>query len=323
MNILLSIHLYPPQHNCGAEYMIHRIAKHLQKKGHSIRVLLHQANHYKIVNNYVFDDIDVFPPNPNVIENLFNWCDCVFTHLDYTKWTISMSAIKKKPLFHLIHNSHLYPEIVDAERNQHIVYNSEWLKNLLQYKFDNFTINPPVDYKHFDSAVDPINNKYITLINLNENKGGKIFEQIARALPNKQFLGVLGSYDEQIKPNLDNLTIVPNTSYIQDVYNQTKILLMPSKYESWGMTASEAMCYGIPVICTEAEGLKENCDKAGIYVKDRESIKEWVNAIIKLDEEKEYKKASRKARNRAIEQEPNAKLDKFEYWVREMVYKYK
>lgn len=323
MNILLSIHLYPPKHNCGAEYMIHRIAKHLQSKGHHIRVLLHQANYYKITNNYVFDGIDVFPPTPNVIENLFHWANAVFTHLDYTKWSVSMAAIKKKPLFHLIHNSHPYPEIIYAERNQHIVYNSEWLKNELQYKFDNFTINPPVDYSTFYSDKDASENEYITLINLNENKGGKIFEEIARALPNKRFLGILGSYDEQFIPKLPNVKIEPNTSYIKDIYDKTRILIMPSKYESWGMTASEAMCFGIPVICTETPGLKENCDKAGIYVKDRDNVKEWVNAIIKLDEEKAYNIASRKARARAKEQESKDKLDKFEHWMREMVNKYR
>jgi glycosyltransferase involved in cell wall biosynthesis len=323
MNILLSIHLYPPKHNCGAEYMIHRIAKHLQSKGHHIKVLLHQANHYKITNNYVFDGIDVFPPTPNVIENLFNWSNVVFTHLDYTKWSVSMSAIKKKPLFHLIHNSHPYPEIINAERNQHIVYNSEWLKNELQYKFDNFTITPPIYYSNFYSENDANGNEYITLINLNENKGGKIFEQIARALPNKQFLGVLGSYDQQFVPNLSNVKIEPNSPNIKDVYSKTRILLMPSKYESWGMTASEAMCSGIPIICTETPGLKENCDKAGIYVKDRDNIKEWVNAIVKLDEEKAYNIASRKARARAKEQESKDKLDNLEHWMREMVYKYR
>ena len=323
MNILLSIHLYPPKHNCGAEYMIHRIAKHLQSKGHHIRVLLHQANHYKITNNYVFDGIDVFPPSPNVIENLFNWSNVVFTHLDYTKWSISMAAMKKKPLFHLIHNSHPYPEIINAERNQHIVYNSEWLKNELQYNFDNFTITPPIDYSNFYSENDANDNDYITLINLNENKGGKIFEQIARALPNKRFLGILGSYDEQFIPSLSNVKIEPNSPNIKDVYDKTRILLMPSKYESWGMTASEAMCSGSPIICTETPGLKENCDKAAIYVKDRDNIKEWVAAIIKLDDEKAYNAASRKARARGNEQKSDEKLDKFEHWMREMVYKYK
>jgi glycosyltransferase involved in cell wall biosynthesis len=88
------------------------------------------------------------------------------------------------------------------------------------------------------------------------------------------------------------------------------------------MTATEAMCYGIPVICTETPGLKENCDKAGIYIKNRDDIKEWVNAICKLDEEKNYKAASRKAYIRAKEQTSNDELETFEQWMREMVYKY-
>ena len=323
MNILCSIHLYPPAHNCGAEYMLHRLNKYLQSKGHHVRILLHQANHYKIKNNYVFEGVDVFPPNPNVIENLFNWANVVFTHLDYTKWTISYAAMKNKPVFHLIHNSHPYPEIIQAERNQHIVYNSKWLKEELGYKFDNFTLRPPIDYSHLNSDIEPWENDFITLINLNENKGGKIFEEIARALPNKLFLAVKGSYDEQIIPNLPNVLLMDNTSNIKEVYKKSRILLMPSKYESWGMTATEAMCYGIPVICTETPGLKENCGTAGIYIKNRDDIKEWVNAIVKLDEEKNYKAASRKARSRAKEQDSNGELEKFEHWMREMAYKYK
>jgi len=322
MNIVLSIHLYPPQHNCGAEMMIHRIAKHLQSKGHQIRVLLHQANYYKITNNYVFDGVDVFPPNQNVIENLFHWCDAVFTHLDYTKWTISMAAMKRKPLFHLIHNSHKYPEIVQAEKNQHIIYNSEWIKEELKYDFDNFVLTPPINNLEFSSKESSDKNEYITLINLNENKGGKIFEQIARALPNKQFLAVMGSYDEQFIPKLDNVKVVANTSNIKPVYEQTRLLLMPSKYESWGMTASEAMSYGIPVISTETPGLKENCGEAGIFIKNRDDIKEWINAIFKMEKAAAYKAQSEKCKKRAAELGGEESLDKFEYWLREMVYKY-
>ena len=105
MNILFSIHLYPPMHNCGAEYMAHSIAKHLQSKGHQVKVLLHQANHYRITNNYTFDGVDVFPPNQNVIDGLMRWSNAVITHLDYTHWTIGVTNLYKKPLFNLIHNS--------------------------------------------------------------------------------------------------------------------------------------------------------------------------------------------------------------------------
>ena len=323
MNILFSIHLYPPAHNCGAEYMAHHIAKDLTLRGHHVRILLHQANKYKITNNYVFDGIDVFPPNANVVENLFFWADCVFTHLDYTRWTIHTAKMYRKPVFHLIHNSHKYPEIVDAEKNQHIVYNSKWIKDELQYNFDNFILTPPVDISYYDCGVDNAKSEYITLINLNENKGGKIFEMIARAMPNKSFLGVLGSYDEQVCQKLDNLVIVENSSNIKQWYAKTRVLLMPSLYESWGRTATEAMANGIPVICSETPGLKENCDKAGIYVKRRENIKEWVEAITRLDDEKEYQKASRKAKARAKELDPKTKMGEFNDWLCEMVRKYK
>jgi glycosyltransferase involved in cell wall biosynthesis len=322
MNILASFHLYPPKHNCGAEWMAHNIFKHLISKGHNVRVLLHQANRYQIKNLYEFEGVDVFPPAQNIIENLMRWSDCVITHLDYTRWTIHAAKLYKKPVIHFIHNSHLYPEIVDAERNQHIVYNSQWLKDKLQYKWSNFILTPPCDFREYDNGIDTESNEYITLINLNENKGGKIFEQIAMALPNKKFLGVLGSYDEQIIPKLPNITIVPNTTDIKQWYAKTRILLMPSAYESWGRTATEAMCNGIPVICTEAEGLKENCGTAGIYIKKRDDIKSWVEAIVKLDEKKTYATASRKTKARSRELDPRKTLDEFESWLRENVNKY-
>jgi len=322
MNIVASVHLYPPDHNCGAEWMLHFMLKDLQSKGHNVRVLLHDANKYKVRNNYVFDGIDVFPPNANVIDGIMRWSDAVFTHLDYTRWTIHTAKLYKKPVFHLIHNSHPYPEIIDAEKNQHIIYNSEWLKDLLNYKFSNFILTPPVDYNYYDVGNEPEKSEYITLINLNENKGGKIFAEIARAMPHKSFLGVLGSYDEQITQALPNVTYVPNSPNIKQWYAQTRILLMPSKYESWGRTATEAMCSGIPVICTDTPGLKEYCEKGGIFIKNRDNVKEWVEAITKLDDKKAYSWASRKAKARSRDFDTRKTLDEFESWFREMVNKY-
>jgi len=323
MNFLLSVHLYPPRHLCGAETMIHGIAKHLISKGHNVRVLLHQANYVRITNNYTFDGVDVFPPNPNVIDGLMRWCDGVFTHLDYTRWTIHTAKMYKKPVFHLIHNSHPYPEIIMAEKEQHIIYNSFWLKDLLNYNFSNFILPPPTDYRFFDLKNDPNKSEYITLINLNKNKGGDIFEQIARAMPNKKFLGVMGSYDEQIIPKLPNVKIVEKSVNIKDYYAMTRILLMPSEYESWGITATEAMSSGIPVISTDTPGLLENCGKAGIYVKKRDDIKAWVKAISDLDDEKKYRECSRKAKERAREHDPRKKLDELEPWIREKVNQYR
>jgi glycosyltransferase involved in cell wall biosynthesis len=322
MNILASIHLYPPKHNCGAEWMMHNLLKDLQSKGHSIKVVLHQANAYKITNNYCFEGIDVFPSDPPIIQSLFFWADAIFTHLDYTHLSIGLGAMYRKPVFHFIHNTYKSPDILNAQKRQHIVYNSEWAKEELKFDFPDFILTPPVDYRHYDVGVETINNEYITLINVNENKGGQIFIDIARAMPHKSFLGVLGSYDKQITQELPNLKYVQNSIDIKQWYAQTRILLMPSHYESWGRTATEAMSSGIPVISSEAEGLKENCGKAGIYIKNRNDIKEWVEAISKLDEEKAYLSASKKAKARAREHDPRKKLDEFNDWFKKKVHEY-
>ena len=320
MNILNSIHLYPPQHLCGAEFMIHALNKSCKSYGHDVRVLLHQANHYRIKNHYIFDDIDVFPPDQILLEKLVDWSNAMFTHLDYTRLSIAMAEMFNKPLFHLIHNTHAYPEIVDANKYQYIIYNSEWAKNQLNYNHDSIIVHPPCDYKYYNVCENPIDNEFITLINLNENKGGNLFYEIAKLLPNKKFLGVKGSYDEQCLKSLPNVTILDKQIDIREVYKKTRLLLMPSLYESWGRTATEAMANGIPVICTETGGLAENCGIAGTY--SERTAEAYANKIEKLDNQKLYLRKSKQARQRAIELDPTIELAQFNDWLKLKVNEY-
>jgi glycosyltransferase involved in cell wall biosynthesis len=319
MNILNSIHLYPPQHLCGAEFMIHAVNKEL-KKTNDVRVLLHQANQYRIKNHYIYDGIDVFPPDQILTDKLINWSHAMFTHLDYTRWSIGMAAMFKKPLFHLIHNTHTYEEIVQAEKPQHIVYNSNWAKGLLNYNHESFTLYPPCDWRFYDCVDNPIDNEFITLINLNDNKGGNLLYEIAALLPHKKFLGVKGSYDEQCLKTMSNVTILNKQLDIREVYKRTRILIMPSKYESWGRTATEAMCSGIPVICTETGGLAENCGAAGIYVERTAAA--YALAIEKLDNQKSYIRASKKCKERSRELDPALQLAEFAEWVKNKTYEF-
>jgi len=320
MNILNSIHLYPPQHLCGAEFMIHAINKSCKSYGHDVRVLLHQANHYRIKNHYIFDDIDVFPPEQILLEKLVGWSNAMFTHLDYTRLSIAMAEMFNKPLFHLIHNTHTYPEIVNANKQQFIIYNSEWAKNQLNYNHDSIIVHPPCDYRYYNVCDNPIDNEFITLINLNENKGANIFYELAKLLPNKKFLGIKGSYDEQIIKQLPNVTILDKQIDIRNIYKQTRLLLMPSLYESWGRTATEAMASGIPVICTDTGGLAENCGNAGTY--SERTAEAYAIKIEKLDNSKLYLRKSKQARQRAIELDPTIELAQFNDWLKLKVNEY-
>jgi glycosyltransferase involved in cell wall biosynthesis len=329
LKILWCIHLYPPKHNCGAEYVAHFVNKFFMGKGHETRILLHHASNYGIKSVYCYDGVDVFPAEENIIERLVLWADVLFTHLDYTQWTIGIANVYRKKVFHFIHNDTPYGSIQHSDRPQWIVYNSNAAKERLNYNHEGYVLHPPCDWRHYDINKDTSKNEYITLINLDQNKGGHILRQIALRMPDKKFLGVKGSYSHthddkmpgQITNQPGNVTVIDNTSQIMSVYERTRVLLMPSQYESWGRTATEAMCSGIPVICTHTFGLDENVGEAALRIKDRDDIDAWVEAIKKLDEGKEYTKYSKKAKARSRQLDPQKELEGLEEFVKEAYYR--
>jgi glycosyltransferase involved in cell wall biosynthesis len=341
LNVLWDIHLWPPGHNCGSEYYAHHISKYLISKGHNVRVVLQQAKMHNVHVPYSHEGVDVMGPTGSTDQ--FLWADIILTHLDFTHHAIQVADILYKPVVNVIHNSHPYDCIKDARRNNFCIYNSKWISNKLNYNWPSMVFTPPVDYRYFDLGRVSRENEYITLINLDENKGGFILRRIAEALPKKKFLAVRGSYSEphyfgQADNFPSNVKIVPNTPNILDIYKQTRILLMISRYESWGMTATEAMCNGIPVICTPTEGLKENCADAGIYIPAREQperdnnnvilkddrdtydISYIVKQINKLDNDKKYYKViSDRCRQRSRELDPLPGLAQVESFLHSAV----
>lgn len=338
MRIVWSIHLYPPAHNCGSEWMAHNVNQFLISRGHEVRVILH---YYK-GDPYTLDGVEVFPATG--IVDAYRWGRCVLTHLDMTQYTILMAKTAERPLVHFVHNDIAYSSILNNFGNVSAVYNSEWIKNKIGYNIPGYVLHPPCNVSDYEVETSK---EYITLISLNERKGGYLFYQIAKAMPERKFLGVIGSYDNPgpLKMSqmdivnqlvqLPNFTLVANTPDILATYKRTRVLLMPSDYESWGRTATEAMCSGIPVICTPTEGLRENCGDAAIYVGhpidgepgeaqvDTGAVAEWVKAIESLDNEKRYQKYSLLCSARAAELDPVKELEGLEQFLYEQVNNYR
>ncbi len=268
----------------------------------------------------------------------YRWADVICTHLDFTQFTIILANEAKKPLIHFVHNDIEYSSIAHGVRSQYVVYNSNWIKEAIRYPWPSYVLHPPCNFDYYNVNENPEQNEYITLVSLNERKGGWLFKEIAEAMPDRKFLGVVGSYDnpgelkltqpEIINAMPGNVTVVPNSPDILSVYRKTRLLLMPSDYESWGRTATEAMCSGIPVICTPTPGLKENCGKAATYVGkelikpepgeacvDTGTVKEWVEAIKKHDEQSYYKNKTLFCRQRAEELNPQRELEGLEEFI--------
>src|SRR5678815_5651953 len=96
----------------------------------------------------------------------------------------------------------------------------------------------------------------------------------------------------------------------EKVYARTRILLMPSAYETWGRVGVEAMCSGIPVIAHPTPGLTEALGDAGFF-DDRDDVDAWAKTVRRLDDPAEYRKASRAAFKRAAELDPTSDLARF------------
>lgn len=324
--------MYQPKHNCGSEYVAHHVNKFLLSRGHNVRVILHHDK--DITTPYVYEGVEVFGSKVGTKADSYRWADIVCCHLDMTQFSIIMAKEAKRPLVHFVHNDIPYASINNNFGAAYAVYNSNWIANKIGYTIPGFTLHPPCDRAFYEVETS---REFITLISLNERKGGYRFYEIAKAMPDKKFLGVIGSYDNPgiLKKDqfsivnellqLPNFTLVPNTPDILSTYRRTRILLMPSDYESWGRTATEAMCSGIPVICTPTPGLKENCQEAAIYVgKELEKVvpgeaqvdigevEDWVKAIRRFNDPTEYEKYSLACRARSRELDPLKELEQLE-----------
>lgn len=335
MRILWSIHMYPPYHNCGSEYVAHSVNKFLISKGHQVRVIIHHDKNYN--TPYTYEGVECLGSSVGARVDTYRWANVVMTHLDMSQFTIMQCIQAKRPLVHFVHNDIAYSSIMNNFGGVSAVYNSQWIADKIGYNIPGYVLHPPCDVENYKIETS---REYITLISLNERKGGYLFYEIAKAMPDKKFLGVVGSYDNpgplkmpQIEIinqliQLPNFDLVANTPDILATYRKTRILLMPSDYESWGRTATEAMCSGIPVICTPTAGLKENCGDAAIYVGsplpesdpgdaqvDCGTVDEWVRAIRRLDSPKQYEKYSLLCTDRAAALNPVAELEGLEQFL--------
>lgn len=304
MKFLAYVHMYPPLHNSGAELMLHEIFKYLQSQGHDCKVVVRQTE---------VAEHEGIPLTTELTTQDFAEADAIFTHLDRTGDISEKCWRSKKPLFHLVHNSIEYKIVRRRVPYNYVIYNSEWIKEALQYQNESIIVNPPVwakDYKVSNKGAE-----YITLINCNENKGGAFLIQLAKLMPEHKFMAVIGSYNEQIiDKSVHNITYVPHTPNIKDVYRKTKILLMPSIYESWGRTAIEACASGIPVIANATPGLKESLGDAGIFANPL-SGKYKKRILELLGDDNYYKEVSEKCKKRAKELDPGKQLKALNSWI--------
>lgn len=270
MKIVYHLHAYPPAHNAGAEWMAHSMLKYMVAQGNECHVLT------TCEKNYEIDGVKVFQDDFDNCNREWRWADIGLTHLVRSGKAWNWHKEVDTPIVYVMHNT-FTNRLVEVKTDFKLIYNTDWAKVDAEskgYKHQNIVVHPPVWFD--DYATISKERKYITLINCWDRKGGHVLVELAKQMPEYEFMGVLGGYarNEQVTADLPNLTYVDNTPDIKSIYAQTRILLMPSVYESYGRTAVEAMCSGIPVIASGTPGLREALGDCGLFAPEVSSVEE-------------------------------------------------
>jgi len=295
----------------GGEVYLMRLIKQLPE--HQFRIITNHTEYYE------WEGISCYPQGK--MERIYadnnehvEWCDIVLTQLIGSQYGYAKARQHKKPLIFIAHNNSYKSYPIGNGGNVNIIYNSYQLREDLFNQWGHFNgiIFHPLlsQYSHGGSNC-------VTLVNCNGYKGGNVLVELAKLLPNIKFLGVLGGYGDQITAELPNLTYLPNGTDMAAVYAKTRILIVPSEYESYSQAALEAMQCGIPVIANPTDGLKENLAYAGIFI-DRKDIQSYANKILYLfGNETAYKQQSELCLQRVVSVKSMAagELIKLKEWI--------
>lgn len=309
MKLLVDTRLYPPATYAGAELAVHGVLRHLLPLGHEAIVLVREGVDGEL------DDVRVLsvPRDDTAAEEAaYAWADVAITHLEASLWAMPLAAKHNVPLVHYVHNetqlswtSSLYASL--------IVFNSQTLALACAGQHPgvpSLVVNPPV---YLSDVVAPdleindhtlVEDVYDALqVSLSELKGGFLFWRLAQREVDRRFLAVTGGYGVHIDRGAANARVLPHLPAAQMgyAYGTSRILLVPSEYETWGRVAVEAMANGLPIIAHPSPGLREAIGSGGVKWAHRGAPEQWSSALALLDEPELYGMASAASYTRTAE----------------------
>ncbi len=314
LRVVARVHGYPPGHNAGAEWMLHTMLRALADRGHTVSV--HLFRYGTLPGRYDLDNISVHPlQSPHTFMQAGRDADVLVSHLEGVPALAAYGRTWQVPSVAVVHNTHA-PSFESAAGCDLAVYNARWTRAEAEdYRTTHrleapaeLVVRPPV--LAADYATDP--GERVTLVNLCEAKGGALLWELASRMPDVDFLAVRGAYGEQVVParapgNVEILDQVSGHRMRELVYARSRVVLMPSSYESWGRVGVEAMASGIPVLAHPTPGLAESLGAAGVFA-DRDDPDAWEAELRRLLQPDAWSAASAKAAKRSAELDPAADL---------------
>ena len=306
----------------GAEYMLHKMHRVLQARGHEVTVMSIARG---AVGRTVLDGVTVLQQpvsfgrellvqvkklNPDII--LCQW-------LRFSASLVYWAAEQHVPVVMMAHNPGNWPEIANvglAEKVDLFIFNGPYLRDLAGRNVRHLIVTPPIEQERVLAATR--RPRYVTLVNLCEAKGAEIFYALAKRFPKHEFLGVEGGYNKQIRQDLKNVTIRKHSPDMRAVYGETRVLLMPSKFETYGMAGAEAQANGIPVLATDLVALRDALGDGAVYLPEGK-IAAWTKALARLDQPAYYARRVVQARANAARNGFDQDMQELDFVLHDLV----
>lgn len=147
-----------------------------------------------------------------------------------------------------------------------------------------------------DRAAEPHG---VLMINPAPDKGGELVYKLAAAMPGRPFTLVEGWWPTVERPSLPNLTYLRPQWSIDRIYQQVRLLLVPSIIEeAFGRVVIEAGLHGVPAVVSDRGGLPETIGAGGFEI-DPTDWRAWRDAIETLDDPDAYQRCAQAARTNA------------------------
>lgn len=323
MKVTALVHAYVNHgHNAGAETTLHDLLRAMVQEGWEAEVILSREDP-GIVGPYELDGVQVtlYSEKKQIIRAALK-SQLLISHLENYERVAVIGRKYRVPVVHVVHNDMDITKAYMGHGCDLAVFNTDWVQKSFverpvrgsrSFSKPSVVVHPRVDVGRFSRPSESLSEGAMTkwpydvaLVNLwdgggggKDGKGAHTFYEMARRFPDKKFLGVVGGYGEQRIEVHPNVTILPHTSNIlEDVYLKTRVLLMPSRYESYGRVAIEGAACGVPTIASPTPGLREALGDRTLYA-DPDDYDKWEFGIRHLDNPENYAIASKAVRERA------------------------
>jgi glycosyltransferase involved in cell wall biosynthesis len=244
----------------------------------------------------------------------------VITQQLCTGVTLEMAKIFKYDVAILLHGPNQFRNDPCVKL---LIYNSEQLlRSEEQYiapRIARIVLHPTIDIsrvKSNNSSGDNENKReYITFIGSNSYnyiKGSDLFVTLAKMCPDQKFLhvsrwspvdyknqkyfgvpitpleGVDSTMVVQTRAEIDkmqNLEVIEQTTDMAAIYAKTKVLIVPSLFESYGRVAVEACINGIPVVGSNLPGIREATYEGGVYIDQIRNVSDFADGLRRVLDE--------------------------------------